>query len=178
MYHFRVIVNTLDIPGTKYQFLPTMLFTHAGLLLENEVFDYGGDGYHRRNLNDCRNEFRLNIRGYPEGRTDVSPDMLDERINETDEWKGNYCIVSHNCHDFVEFCLEKIGNPVKKIGFMFHSLNDINDLLTLGKRNKLYVGGLLIKGFAFFLTGGVEFNFPKIIPSFTKNFCFSNIHFK
>ena len=46
------------------------------------------------------------------GTTYVSQDELEEKIKKSKLWNnGKYDIFTHNCHDFVKFCLEAIGCP-------------------------------------------------------------------
>ena len=46
------------------------------------------------------------------GTTYVSPDELEKKIKDSKEWSnGKYDIFTHNCHDFVKFCLESLGCP-------------------------------------------------------------------
>ena len=176
MIHFRVIINTLNIPFTKIPILHTAIFSHAGLLLGDEIFDFGDTGYKRRNAENCMNEFQMWKRGYPEGTTDVNQDQLEEEIIRSGEWTGDkYCFITHNCHDFVAFCLEKIHNPYPKYWLIYLPDPDIFSAM-FGFGSDLFLFSLNELG-NFFKTGGVEFIFPKIIPTFTKQFCFSNIHY-
>lgn len=54
------------------------------------------------------------------GQTNVSPDELDSEILKCKKWEsGRYSLLFHNCHDFVQFCLKKLGCPksmTQKIG--------------------------------------------------------------
>ena len=44
------------------------------------------------------------------GTTYVSPDDFEDAIIESEEWgKDTYNVFSHNCHDFVKFCLDVVG---------------------------------------------------------------------
>ena len=177
MYHFRVIVNTFefDIPFFHIK-LPIILATHAGLLINNEVFDYGPD-FHRRTLNECGAEFKLDIRGYPEGKTNVSPNRLENEIITNDTWtEDRYNFLFHNCHDFVSFCLLKIGNPVDKYWFIYLPFQEYYPSFIKNNLEDIYIR-LTITYHKLFRPGGVEFIFPRIIPTFTDHFCFSNIHY-
>ena len=177
MYDFRVIVNTFefDIPFFHIK-LPIILATHAGLLINNEVFDYGPD-FHRRTLNECGAEFKLDIRGYPEGKTNVSPNRLENEIITNDTWtEDRYNFLFHNCHDFVSFCLLKIGNPVDKYWFIYLPFQEYYPSFIKNNLEDIYIR-LTITYHKLFRPGGVEFIFPRIIPTFTDHFCFSNIHY-
>ena len=178
MPHFRVIVDVLKF--FNIQILSTYVFSHAGLLLEDDVFDYGPE-YHRRNVEECRNNFRFDISGYPEGYTSVSPDELNDRIIDDGSWTAdNYRLLTHNCHDFVEFCLIKINNPVKKEWFIYIPKDDeffLKKLLEKFGKNPDKIALGFSNLYRLFKTGGVEFVFPRIIPHFTKHFCFSNVHY-
>ena len=68
--YYREIINTriFNIP------LPAFIYSHAGLLLESDVFEYGIEGHTRRNVEECRGNFDFDIGGLPEGWTNVSPD--------------------------------------------------------------------------------------------------------
>ena len=54
------------------------------------------------------------------GTTHISPDQLETAIKNNDQWSGgHYNVLNHNCHDFVRFCLDRIGCPesmIKKVG--------------------------------------------------------------
>ena len=46
------------------------------------------------------------------GTTRVTPDELEKKLKESNLWNnGKYDIFSHNCHDFVKFCLLAVGCP-------------------------------------------------------------------
>lgn len=46
------------------------------------------------------------------GTTKVTPDQLEKKIKESKLWNnGKYDIMTHNCHDFVKFCLLAVGCP-------------------------------------------------------------------
>ena len=46
------------------------------------------------------------------GTTKVSPDQLEKKIKDSKLWNnGKYDIITHNCHDFVKFCLLAVGCP-------------------------------------------------------------------
>ena len=40
----------------------------------------------------------------------MSPDQLEEIIKSESKWEvGTYNVLKHNCHQFVMYCLDKIG---------------------------------------------------------------------
>ena len=46
------------------------------------------------------------------GTTKVSPDRLQTAIDNSGDWSGReYNVFSHNCQDFVRFCLLAVGCP-------------------------------------------------------------------
>ena len=178
MPHYRVIISVIKVFG--FQIVPSSVFSHAGLLLEDEVFDYGPGGYNRRNKEECNN-FHFEIGGLPEGHTIVWPDDLHNMVIDDGSWtRNNYHLLNHNCHDFVEFCLMKIGQPVKKEWFIYIPKGEENvlkgALKFFGKNPDEYALGFS-NIYRLWKTGGVEFIFPRIIPHFTKHFCFSNVHY-
>ena len=178
MSYYREIINTRIFNIIP---MPAYIYSHAGLLLESDVFEYGIEGHTRRNVEECRGNFDFDIGGLPEGWTNVSPDGLNDMIIDNGSWTGNnYNFLRHNCHDFVEFCLSCLGNPVKKEWFIYIPKAYENvlrgALKFFGKNPDEYALGFS-NLYNLFKTGGVEFIFPRIIPHFTKHFCFSNVHY-
>ena len=55
------------------------------------------------------------------GTTKISPDQLETTIKNNGTWGPGYYYAiwfdfsSHNCHDFVRFCLDRIGCPASMI---------------------------------------------------------------
>ena len=89
-------------------------YNHACLLLNEDLFEYGANkekSYERHKNVGRDTSFDWNELGEAmNGTTDVSPDQLEEAIIKEKEWdKGHYKVLKHNCHDFVKFCLKKIG---------------------------------------------------------------------
>ena len=99
--------------------LSTHVATHAGLLLDDEVFDYDDKGWKRRYKNDVLSEFDFNAKGYPSGSTNEGPDELQNKIIEDGNWsEGTYLFFTHNCHHFVTFCLNCIGHSIIQSWFI------------------------------------------------------------
>lgn len=118
-YGFRVGTRNLPIG------------THACILVDNDIFEYGvvPEGENKKiNKTYLRNR---NVGQDPaynweflgerlHGQTHVSPDELESEILKYKKWEsGRYNLLFHNCHDFVKFCLEKLGcdkSMTQKIG--------------------------------------------------------------
>ena len=127
-YQFRVGVKNLDQP---LSFLGRYGFNHACLLLNTDLFEYGAntskfsEKTYERHKDVGRDEsFNWTELGNTlKGGTNISPDELENVIKNCGEWdKGKYNILFHNCHDFVQFCLDKIGCHelmIKKFGPCF-----------------------------------------------------------
>jgi len=127
-YTFRVGVKTLNVRKSDIKGRPRNLeekntigemlrkngYNHACLLLNEDLFEYGANeeqSYERHKNVGRDTSFDWNELGEAmNGTTDVSPDQLEDAIIEAKEWdKGHYRRLKHNCHDFVKFCLKKIG---------------------------------------------------------------------
>ena len=54
------------------------------------------------------------------GTTHISPDQLETAIKNNGGWGAkSYNVLNHNRHDFVKFCLDRIGCPesmIQKVG--------------------------------------------------------------
>lgn len=96
---------------------------HACLLLDEDIFEYGTQKtkkikkYERhKNVGKAKN-FDWNYLGKTlNGISRVSPDELENIIEKNGNWgPGHYNFFSHNCHDFVSFCLRNIGFPDNNI---------------------------------------------------------------
>ena len=71
------------------------------------------EGYLRRKGVGRDKDFDWNEVGEAlNGTTYVTPDELEKKIKDSKLWNnGKYDIFSHNCHDFVKFCLLAVGCP-------------------------------------------------------------------
>ena len=125
-YRFRVGVKNLGSSGAMGFFG----YNHACLLLDRDIFEYGNDKikymktYERDKDVGRDSSFDWDLIGNAlNGTTHVSPDQLETAIKNDDQWApGNYKLLYHNCHDFVRFCLDRIGCPpsmISKIGPCF-----------------------------------------------------------
>jgi len=109
-----------------------MGYQHIALLLDKDIFEYGtGEGlcYQRHRPGDSdyveRKDHFVWIpfgKGPLSGETYVSPDQLQEEIEKIGIYgPDGYNILTFNCHDFVRFCLSKLGCPqtiLKKNGLV------------------------------------------------------------
>lgn len=118
IYKFRVGVRPLGIgfgvgEGIMYGSGPT----HACFLIDRDIFEYGlhetNKRYIRRRNVGRLSSFDWDRLGKKMHRTTyVSPDQLEEAILRSNEWNGNEYVLtdldgpSHNCHDFVRFCIQ------------------------------------------------------------------------
>ena len=130
-YTFRVGIKELNIrleklkgpkkPNDKNiggKALKNIGYTHACLLLDNDLFEYGANcnetkekTYERHKDAGRDISFDWNELGDAmNGTTNISPNELEEAIINSKKWeKGHYNFAKHNCHDFVKFCLTKLG---------------------------------------------------------------------
>ena len=82
---------------------------HVCLLLGDDIFEYGDEGYARHKNVGKTSEYDWNNNFGIEGVTKVTPDELEEKIIQTNEWvKDKYDKIIHNCHTFVKFCCDII----------------------------------------------------------------------
>ena len=108
MYRYRVGVRNLR--GSLGSFGSSGA-KHACFLLDEDLFEYdkngykryvgvgGDDGYDWDSIGNALN-----------GTTYVSPDKLETAIKKSGIWTGEeYNVFSHNCQDFVRFCLLAVG---------------------------------------------------------------------
>lgn len=116
VYKFRVGVRKLSCPligGSSFAFSEV---SHACFLLDKDIFEYGlheyGKNYSRKKNVGRSYEFDWYSLGDKlKGKTHVSPDKLEQIIIDSQLWTGNqYHMIggsgsSHNCHDFVQFCI-------------------------------------------------------------------------
>lgn len=115
-YTFRIGIRDLDIIGP----IATPLGgNHACILLDKDIFEYGTQKtkkikkYERHKNVGKVGSFDWDYLGQTlNGLTYISPDELENLIKKDGNWgPGKYNFFSHNCHDFVIFCLQKIGFP-------------------------------------------------------------------
>ncbi len=121
IYRFRVGVCNL---GSSLGSLGSSGYNHACLLLNTDLFEYGcgkSHCYERRKEVGREDKYDWDSLGEAlNGTTTISPDQLETAINNSGNWTGEeYNALNHNCHDFVQFCLDRIGCPesmIKKVG--------------------------------------------------------------
>ena len=119
-YRFIVGVRDLAIVGPL---LSPFGGNHACLLLDEDIFEYGTEKtkkikkYQRHKKVGKVNYFDWDYLGKTlNGIARVSPDELENYIKKDGNWgPGHYNLFSHNCHDFVSFCLKQIGFPYENI---------------------------------------------------------------
>lgn len=121
---------------------------HACLLLNKDIFEYGansqdnyGKTYERhKNVNKDNSGFDWNELSDLQGETRCSPDDLERKIINSGNWgKGTYNPFTHNCHNFLQFCLKEIGCPDSMIQKNFYCYtrqqHDIQIRSALGNKN-------------------------------------------
>lgn len=82
---------------------------HVCLLLGNDIFEYGDEGYVRHKNVGKTSEYNWDDNFEIKGTTKVTPDELDKKIIKSNEWiKDKYDEITHNCHSFVKFCCDII----------------------------------------------------------------------
>ena len=121
---------------------------HACLLLNKDIFEYGansqdnyGKTYERhKNVNKDNSGFDWNELSDLQGVTRCSPDDLERKIINSGNWgKGTYNPFTHNCHNFLQFCLKEIGCPDSMIQKIFYCYtrqqHDIQIRSALGNKN-------------------------------------------
>ena len=86
---------------------------HACFLLDNDIFEYTNIGFRRYKNTGRSSSFDWDALGNTyNGTTSVTPDQLEEIILKCGEWtKEKYNFTSHNCHDFIQFCMKEAGCP-------------------------------------------------------------------
>lgn len=118
--------NQLVISSPKFRGIKGAEVGHACLLLNTDVFEFDQKGWHRRKdvgrdyITEEKHKFDWDILGSKvNGTTKVSPDQLEEIIKSESKWEiGTYNVLKHNCHQFVMYCLDKIG-----AGYFFNGYN-------------------------------------------------------
>lgn len=86
----------------------------AAILNESTIdWAFSEEGYIRRKGIGRDNTFDWNEVGEAlNGTTCVTPDQLEQKIKDSRLWNnGKYDIFTHNCHDFVKFCLLAVKCP-------------------------------------------------------------------
>ena len=121
-YNFRVGVKSL--PFSYLLDLRAGGYNHACLLLNKDLFEYDYKTYSRHRNVGRDNSFDWDELGEAlHGSTNISPDELEAAIIRDGSWFfGQYNVLTHNCHDFVKFCLKIIGCPnsmIVKVGPCF-----------------------------------------------------------
>lgn len=142
IYRFRVGIK--NIGNAIGPFLAKALhMNHACLLLNEDIFEYGAnsDKSYERHKNVGRDSsYDWDTLSSLSGKTKVSPDSLEKAIQNDGTWgPGYYWATDHNCHDFVRFCLDRIGCPSSMISkeyycFTHHDLK-VNIRSALGEKN-------------------------------------------
>lgn len=143
IYKFRVGVK--NIGNAAGGVLGVFGYNHACLLLNKDLFEYGANNNksYERHKDVGRDEsFDWNQLGTAlNGTTTISPDQLETAIKNDGNWgPGHYNVFSHNCHDFVRFCMDRIGCPqsmIIKVGpcFMKQTKNKVHIRSALGNKN-------------------------------------------
>ena len=84
---------------------------HVCFLLDRDLFEDDSYGWHRREDVGRDSDYDWNSLGNNlNGKTYVSPDKLEDYIIESGDWDGSdYNALTHNCQDFVKFCLNCCG---------------------------------------------------------------------
>lgn len=119
---YRWRVGTTDVAGPIIGFRPirkilrALKITHFALLLNRDLFEFGPNGWKRREdvgrLENYDWEWDECYDGTFFGRTFVSPDDLEKKINEDTQhtFKGeDYVVGFWDCRKFVEYCIYRIG---------------------------------------------------------------------
>ena len=124
IYCFKVGIK--DIGNSFGPFLGAFGYNHACLLLDRDIFEYGSNSeqsYERHKNVGQDPSYDWLLLDALSGQTKVSPDKLERYIKDDASWySGHYTFYDHNCHDFVKFCLGKIGcksSMISKFLFCF-----------------------------------------------------------
>ena len=120
-YRFRVGVKSL--PFSKLIDLRSGGYNHACLLLNEDLFEYNLQFSRHKNVGRDSSFDWEELGEELHGTTNISPDELEIAIVKDGSWFfGHYNLFKHNCHDFVKFCLKKLGCPdsmCRKVGPCF-----------------------------------------------------------
>ena len=129
VYRFRVGVSNLSSGGSSSSSFGSIFgssssstssslgssgITHACFLIDRDLFEYGANKaktYERHyDVGPVNGYDWYSVGNALNGTTYVSPDELEEAIIRSKKWgKNTYNPFSHNCHDFVQFCLRVVG---------------------------------------------------------------------
>ena len=114
-YEYKVGVRNLDIFKNEKEIQP---YNHVCIKLRKDIFEYGVNSeendkkkYERHKNVGWDPQFDWHYLGKQlNGVTEITPDDLELAIKKDGVWgPGSYNILSHNCHDFVQFCLRILG---------------------------------------------------------------------
>jgi len=141
IYRFRVGVK--NIGNAIGPIIGPIGLNHACLLLNEDIFEYGSNSeksYERHKNVGHDNSYDWDALSSLSGKTTVSPDILESYIQNDGNWySGHYNCLNHNCHDFVKFCLKKIGckdSMLAKTLYCFrHNDLSVNIRSALGEKN-------------------------------------------
>ena len=92
-------------------FVNALQAKHVCFLLNRDLFEYDSNGWSRRRNVGRDSDYDWHSLGDNlNGTTYVSPDKLEEYIENDGNWEGGeYSLYNHNCQDFVKFCLNCCG---------------------------------------------------------------------
>ena len=143
IYKFRVGVK--DIGNSLGKPLGFFGYNHSCFLLNKDLYEYGANkekSYERHKDVGRDDSYDWNQLGTAlNGTTKISPDQLEAAIKNDGTWgSGHYNAFFHNCHDFVRFCMDRIGCPesmITKVGpcFKKQTNNKIHIRSVLGNKN-------------------------------------------
>ena len=90
---------------------------HVCLLLDRDIFEYNPEGWFRHKEVGKYIKYDWESLGsILNGSTNVSPDELEAAIKANGNWTINkYNFFFHNCHDFAQFCMRKLGLPESQV---------------------------------------------------------------
>ena len=119
---YRWRVGTTDVSGPIIGFRPirktlrAIGITHWAILIDRDLFEYGPKGWSRHeDVGRDENydwEWDDYLDGTFFGRTYVSPDELEEKINSDNKntfKPDDYFVGFWDCRKFVEYCIYLIG---------------------------------------------------------------------
>jgi len=91
---------------------------HVVVVFERTLFEYDMDGYHIREYNPDEDDdfYDWNALKALNGMTNKTTQDIIDAVENDPQWKkGNYNLFTHNCHDFVQFCLKAAKFPSSMI---------------------------------------------------------------
>jgi predicted RNA-binding protein associated with RNAse of E/G family len=103
-----------EIAGKGFDIIEIFNVKHAAFLLNTDLFDYDNHNWnHRENVGRDKLYDWDELGNALNGQTYVSPQELKKAITKDNNmWTGDkYNLLLHNCHDFVQYCLLKVGVP-------------------------------------------------------------------